>query len=169
MKKTMILFALGFSSLCAAEPINTQALQACTLIENDFKRLMCYDNVIANKPITAKRATKNMTPNDEQSGAVAPVASVTPELKEEGFGLERRVKVASEEIEAITADVIKITKTRRGKKVFTLDNGQEWTQVSKETFFADEGDTLIIQRASFGSFLMKKKGSNRTTRVKRVN
>lgn len=169
MKKTMILFALGFSSLCAAEQINTQALQACTLIENDFKRLMCYDNVIANKPITEKRAAKSVTRNNEQSAAVAPVVSATPEVKEEGFGLERRVKVASEEIAAITAGVTKITKTNRGKKVFTLDNGQEWTQVSKETFFADEGDTLIIQRASFGSFLMKKEGSNRTTRVKRVN
>ncbi|PHI36015.1 hypothetical protein CBQ28_16215 [Pseudoalteromonas sp. GCY] len=166
MKKTMILFALGFSSLCAAEPINTQALQACTLIENDFKRLMCYDNVIANKPITETHSSKAPV-NKDQINTARNEKKV--ELKEDGFGLEHKVKAASEEIEEITAKLVKTTTQGRDKMVFTLDNGQVWRQVSSETFFANEGDTLIIERASFGSFLMKKAGSNRTTRVKRVN
>ncbi|MCO7201576.1 MULTISPECIES: hypothetical protein [Pseudoalteromonas] len=166
MKKTMILFALGFSSLCAAEPINTQALQACTLIENDFKRLMCYDNVIANKPITEIHSSKAPVSKDKIKTARNEKKA---ELKEDGFGLEHKVKAASEEIEEITAKLVKTTTQGRDKMVFTLDNGQVWRQVSSETFFANEGDTLIIERASFGSFLMKKAGSNRTTRVKRVN
>ncbi|WP_462153603.1 hypothetical protein [Pseudoalteromonas piscicida] len=166
MKKTMILFALGFSSLCAAEPINTQALQACTLIENDFKRLMCYDNVIANKPITETHSSKAPMNKDKINTARN---EKKVELKEDGFGLEHKVKAASEEIEEITAKLVKTTTQGRDKMVFTLDNGQVWRQVSSETFFANEGDTLIIERASFGSFLMKKAGSNRTTRVKRVN
>ncbi|KJZ04944.1 MULTISPECIES: hypothetical protein [Pseudoalteromonas] len=166
MKKTMILFALGFSSLCAAEPINTQALQACTLIENDFKRLMCYDNVIANKPITETHSSKAPINKDKINTARN---EKKVELKEDGFGLEHKVKAASEEIEEITAKLVKTTTQGRDKMVFTLDNGQVWRQVSSETFFANEGDTLIIERASFGSFLMKKAGSNRTTRVKRVN
>ncbi|ASD68658.1 hypothetical protein [Pseudoalteromonas piscicida] len=166
MKKTMILFALGFSSLCAAEPVNTQALQACTLIENDFKRLMCYDNVIANKPITEAHSHKAPVNRDKIS---ATRNEKKAELKEDGFGLEHKVKAASEEIEEITAKLIKTTTQGRNKMVFSLDNGQVWRQVSSETFFANEGDTLIIERASFGSFLMKKAGSNRTTRVKRVN
>ncbi|MCG9767563.1 hypothetical protein EXT48_17115 [Pseudoalteromonas sp. CO348] len=166
MKKTMILFALGFSSLCAAEQINTQALQACTLIENDFKRLMCYDNVIANKPITETHSSKVPVNKDKINTARNEKKA---ELKEDGFGLEHKVKAASEEIEEITAKLVKTTTQGRDKMVFTLDNGQVWRQVSSETFFANEGDTLIIERASFGSFLMKKAGSNRTTRVKRVN
>ncbi len=166
MKKTIILFALGFSSLCAAEPINTQALQACTLIENDFKRLMCYDNVIANKPITETHSSKAPINKDKINTARN---EKKVELKEDGFGLEHKVKAASEEIEEITAKLVKTTTQGRDKMVFTLDNGQVWRQVSSETFFANEGDTLIIERASFGSFLMKKAGSNRTTRVKRVN
>ncbi|TMN35791.1 hypothetical protein [Pseudoalteromonas sp. S2755] len=166
MKKNMILFALGFSSICAAEPLNTQALQACTLIENDFKRLMCYDNVIANKPITETHLSKASVNKDKVN---TPRNEKRAELKEDGFGLEHKVKVASEEIEEITAKLVKTTTQGRDKMVFTLDNGQVWRQVSSETFFAKEGDTLIIERASFGSFLMKKAGSNRTTRVKRVN
>ncbi|KJY86978.1 hypothetical protein CWB89_08780 [Pseudoalteromonas piscicida] len=171
MKKTMILFALGFSSLCAAEPINTQALQACTLIENDFKRLMCYDNVIANKPITEIHSSKAPVSKAPVSKDKINTArnEKKAELKEDGFGLEHKVKAASEEIEEITAKLVKTTTQGRDKMVFTLDNGQVWRQVSSETFFANEGDTLIIERASFGSFLMKKAGSNRTTRVKRVN
>ncbi|MEZ7206097.1 hypothetical protein [Pseudoalteromonas sp. DY56-GL79] len=166
MKKTVILFALGFSSLCAAEPINTQALQACTLIENDFKRLMCYDNVIANKPITETHSSKAPLSKDKINTARNEKKA---ELKEDGFGLEHKVKAVSEEIEEITAKLVKTTTQGRNKMVFTLDNGQVWRQISSETFFANEGDTLIIERASFGSFLMKKAGSNRTTRVKRVN
>ncbi|MCF2828402.1 hypothetical protein KIJ96_09820 [Pseudoalteromonas piscicida] len=166
MKKTMILFAVGFTSLCAAKPINTQALQACTLIENDFKRLMCYDNVIANKPITEAQSGKAITSKNKVSEARS-VEKI--ESKEDGFGLEHKVKAASEEIEEITAKLVKTSTQGRNKMVFTLDNGQVWRQVSSETFFANEGDTLIIERASFGSFLMKKAGSNRTTRVKRVN
>ncbi|MEJ6474256.1 hypothetical protein [Pseudoalteromonas piscicida] len=164
MKKTMMLFALGFSSLCAAETINTQALQACTLIENDFKRLMCYDNVIANKPITEQRGTLTHTHGNSRQTQV-PVL----ESKEDGFGLENQIKVASEEIDEIRAKVTKVSTQGRGKMVFTLDNGQIWKQLSPETFSAEEGDTLTIERASFGSFLMKKEGLHRTTRVKRVN
>ena len=133
MKKTMILFALGFSSLCAAEPINTQALQACTLIENDFKRLMCYDNVIANKPITETHSSKAPINKDKINTARN---EKKVELKEDGFGLEHKVKAASEEIEEITAKLVKTTTQGRDKMVFTLDNGQVWRQVSSETFFS---------------------------------
>ncbi|MDW7551189.1 hypothetical protein [Pseudoalteromonas peptidolytica] len=170
MKKTMMLFAMGFSSLCAAETINTQALKACTLIENDFNRLMCYDNVIANKPISKPQVAKTSAQPTVQK-QVESLANTAPTVQsvEEGFGLERRVKAASEDIEEITAKVTEITEKARNRMVFTLDNGQVWKQVKSETFFVDAGDTVIIERASFGSFLMKKAGLNRTTRVKRVN
>lgn len=51
-KHLLSLLALASVPVLAATPINEQALQACSFIENDFNRLLCYDNTIAGKSLT---------------------------------------------------------------------------------------------------------------------
>ncbi|MEI5639933.1 MULTISPECIES: hypothetical protein [unclassified Pseudoalteromonas] len=172
MKKIIALVALGVSSFAVAKPINTQALQACAMVENDLKRLMCYDNVMANKPASqgnqkmAKQPGKPAHAMNKAQSNNKPEksASITSE-----FGLEHKIEAESRKIDEISAKLVKVERSARKRAFFTLDNGQVWKQVSAESFFADPGDTLVIKRASFGSFLMKKEGSNRSTRVKRVD
>ncbi len=165
MKKIIALVALGVSSFAVANPVNTQALQACTMIENDFKRLLCYDNVVANKP--ASHAKGNAAKRSNQS--VQPAQQTTAKNLAAEFGLEHKIAAESRKVEEISAKLVKVDHSARKRAFFTLDNGQVWKQVSVENFFANPGDTLVIKRASFGSFLMSKAGANRSTRVKRVD
>ena len=54
MKKQILslLVILSAPAFSAQSDINTQALKACSFIENDFNRLLCYDNTMAGKPLT---------------------------------------------------------------------------------------------------------------------
>ena len=49
MKKQLLslLVLLSAPTFAAQTQFNTQALQACSFIENDFNRLLCYDNTVA--------------------------------------------------------------------------------------------------------------------------
>ena len=49
------------------------------------------------------------------------------------------------------------------------ENGQHWQQVERERFQVRVGQAVEVRRASLGSFFMKKVGTNRSTRVKRVD
>ena len=49
----------------------------------------------------------------------------------------------------------------------TLDNGQVWKQVDASNLRLRVGDTVDIERASLGSFMLRKKGSKRSMRVSR--
>ena len=63
MKKQLLsLLVLLSAPTFAAQEINVQALQACSFIENDFNRLLCYDNTVAGKPLTKPSEKKNLTP-----------------------------------------------------------------------------------------------------------
>ena len=75
MKKQLIPFValLTITGTAQANEVNLQALQACTFVENDFNRLLCYDNVMAGKSLS-KPATKQQIEQPAASSA-APVAA----------------------------------------------------------------------------------------------
>jgi hypothetical protein len=164
--KTVALFSLLLASSSAlAQSVNLQALEACTLIEKDFNRLLCFDKVMANQPISA-------------SEFVAPKQTATqptsqPALSQEDkFGMSARLiekKTEQTQMDEIQAVVTQVEKSPLGSRKFTLDNNQKWNQIGSDTFYAKEGDKVEIRRGTLGSFLMKKVGSNRSIRVKRVD
>lgn len=51
--------------------------------------------------------------------------------------------------------------------LITLDNGQVWKQVDSSSLRLRVGDAVEIERASLGSFMLKKQGSKRSMRVSR--
>lgn len=157
MKKILIttLFLLSAPSL--ASNINVQALEACSLIENDFKRLMCYDKVISKETITS--SLNNEISSLPQSKSTKP---------KDTFGLENRKKEEAVKIDKIRAKVTKIQTNQVGYRTITLDNGQVWRQTDTDSFSAKKGDEIIITRGVFNSFKMKKANNNRTVQVKRV-
>ena len=165
MIKKLTILTLVFSPLSFSAPLNTAALEACSLVDNDFKRLLCYDRVIAGKPIKSSLNSDN-TLNKKQAEVIASTKSNADST----FGHEDKIKAQEKsEVEQITSDIVSVKESAVGIITFTLNNKQKWKQASSEYFSAKKGDTVIIKRASFGSFLMKKQGSNRTTRVKRVD
>lgn len=56
-----------------------------------------------------------------------------------------------------------------GRTVFRLANGQVWQQSAPgEFFYRTQDPTVIIRRASFGSYLLRIEGKNSSVRVRRI-
>jgi len=156
MKKLTLSLLVLLSANSFAQDINTQALKACSMIENDFKRLVCYDQIIAGKSIDVSTAKAPIMV--EQSKAVN---------KEEKFGLEHKNISTNAEPEQVSL-VEKVKKAPHGELIITLANGQVWRQLGTDNFRIKAEAEVTIMRGALNSFLLKKMGSNKTIRVKRV-
>lgn len=158
MTTLLLLTASGYTS-----QINVQALEACSLVENDLKRLMCYDKVIAGKKISQPIMKDE---KDKSDNALKVVEKSQNKANE--FGLEKSKQVAAKKLDEIRSTVVKITKNPRGQRTFTLSNDQIWKQKGSDSFTAKKGDEVVIIRGIFDSFRMKKAGTNRQIQVKRI-
>ncbi|ASM51522.1 hypothetical protein PESP_a3761 [Pseudoalteromonas espejiana DSM 9414] len=175
MKKQLLsLLVLLSAPTVTAQEINVQALQACSFIENDFNRLLCYDNTVAGKPLTKPTEKKTLTPPKAVTNVTpnvsAPVAAVTataPAAKGDDFGLEHK-EITKDKDENITALVSSVKKAPYGELIISLDNDQQWRQIGSDSLKLKESDTVVISRGVFNSFLLRKEGQNRSIRVKRT-
>jgi len=156
MKKLTLSLLVLLSANSFAQDINTQALKACSLIENDLKRLICYDQIIAGKSIDISAAETSL--KVEQTKVIT---------KEEEFGLEHKNISANADAEQI-ATLAKVKKAPHGELIFTLNNGQIWRQLGTDHFRAKAENEVVIMRGALNSFLLKKMGANKTIRVKRI-
>lgn len=162
-KHLLTVLTLVSVPVLAASPINEQALQACSFIENDFNRLLCYDNTIAGKPLTQNQKKSAQTNvKADTATATAPIATKTKE-----FGLEHK-EIAENGDESITSMISSVKKAPYGELIITLENNQQWRQIGSDSLRLDKGDTVIISRGMFNSFLLKKADQNRSIRVKRT-
>lgn len=163
MKKILITTLFLLSAPSFASAINVQALEACSLVENDLKRLMCYDKVIGGKKIS-----KSTTKAEESRPAQINKIVEQPQNQANEFGLEKSKQAAAKKLDEIRATVTELSKNTQGQHTFTLSNGQVWKQKNSERFTANEGDEVVIIRGIFDSFRMKKAGTNRQIQVKRI-
>lgn len=140
-----------------------QAVLACKQQSDNFARLHCYDQIAAQlsaQPITEVTqplATANLT-----QASIQPTA----QMVEDDFG--RTKTRPSADLENIRSRVKTLTKSKLDKFVLTLENGQEWRQTDNYTINIKVGDTVVIEKAALGSFLLNVEGANRKIRVKRV-
>lgn len=172
MKKLPIVILTLLALPLSAKEINTQALKACSFVENDFQRLQCYDQVIAGKELTATEKNKSSKSQAKlPDNAAAPAKSksenvaATAQKAEDNFGLEHR-KVEKKDDE-ITSVVTKVKTHPHGELIITLENGHVWQQIGSDRFNLQAGETVIITRGMFNSFIMKVEGRNRGIKVKR--
>ena len=156
----------------------------CQLIENDQARLECYDAAIANPvtpPSVATEAVPPAAPETVSEDTAAPAEyTATPDVpsQEELFGLSgEQVKRSYEsaagkkelkELKELSAVVTSIEVVGHGKLVVSLDNGQVWRQNNAPSIRLKVGDTIVVRKAAFGSFKMKKDTANASMRVTRV-
>ena len=157
MKKILMTTLLLLSASGYASQINVQALEACSLVENDLKRLMCYDKIMKNeKPHKAQK--ENKVHLNKQ-------AKVPKNTRDDEFGLENRVE---HKVDHIRSEIVTLKLPKVGSKTVTLENGQIWKLTDVDVFRAKVGDTVVIKRAALGSFLMNEVNSKRAYRVKRL-
>lgn len=142
-QKRYFLAMLLFSATLQA----TADWQDCRHISNDGARLACYDNYAFTL--------------DKQA------AQPTVEQQAAAFGLPKQSP--AENLQDISSQISRIEKTTHGTRIFYLENEQVWRQVgSSSQPRLKTGDIVMIERGALGSFIMKKQGSNRSLRIKRI-
>ena len=168
----------------------------CARLQDDTARLACYDAVFradpaagpapaartdAEIPPAAAQATRPVpgavtSPASAPSAAAAvPAAAATASDREDDFGLtgvqraERAAAAGTAQPDRLTAVVAEVYDSRVGKPAFRLDNGQRWKQTEATDLpMFRVGETVVIRKASFGSFLASVPGSGRpAVRVRR--
>ena len=181
------LIARSFAILVVALPGATafadalrDELSVCRDLTDDDARLICYDAAVDRSRRSAASGPRSApAPVPAQAAAAAASApaasSAASSLSQEdlfgksGDEVERTVQEATgnQPIDSLTATITKLQQYSYDKVLITLDNGQVWKQVDASNLRLRVGDAIEIERASLGSFMLKKQGSKRTMRVSR--
>jgi hypothetical protein len=127
----------------AAEPA-----PRCTSVFDDAQRLACYDAQFGKprRPDAAQPAS-HAAPAPVTAAPVSPTAPTTPKPR----------------VELIAGRVTAVHRIAGDRFMFTLDNGQDWTQLERDPNVQIEvGDTVKIRRAMLGSWMLETRDGVRT-------
>ena len=154
-------------------------LVVCRGLPSDEARVICYDAAVdrsrrgdAQHSASAGKPFPAVEPAAAAASGVAAAAISQEELfGQNSHEVQRTVEEAtgSERIDSISAQVTRLQQYDFEKVVISLDNGQAWKQIDSSRLRLKVGDDVTIERASFGSFMLRKKDSKRTMRVSRMD
>jgi hypothetical protein len=153
------------------------AVSKCADIAAASERLQCYDNAAAAAKtlLASQPAAQQQAGAEEDGGGVLAwfgLSETKPVKKPEDFGRPPPRADEPKEITEISARVTKFSRTGLGRAVFTLDNGQVWTQVAGDTTEvrdAKSGDEVTVEKAFMGSYSLifkERKGLIKVRRTK---
>ena len=165
----LTLLALWFHLPAAAETLS-EAMTKCSEVENSLQRLVCYDQLqrgmqsYGDDSVLVPKAA-SLPAGLNAAAAIKPALPSLPNrpTAEERFGK----KAADTDIDALTATIVSKKKNPRGRVILTLSNGQIWGQIDDDYLSLHVGDIVVIQKAAFGSFLLRKTSGSKRIRVKR--
>ena len=142
---TAILGACTLGTALAADPLQQlrQELAACAVITGVDGRVACYDRLAARNTIA---------PTAPPVTAAAPAA---PSDSPADFGLSGVQKQSPKQrVQALTARIVGFSRASSGRTRVTLDNGETWEMQDDPDALLAVGDSVTIQRATLGSFLL---------------
>lgn len=171
MKKLLLpLLFLAQPALTAEE-----ALTKCRQIEEIAERVVCYDKIVdshfptdSSDTDSSDRVEITTPPEITKSNAVPDAQSLFGTNDAEAKRLVE-TSLAIEQIDKIVAIVTDVRKSATKKLTVTLDNGQIWRQLDSQRLRLKRGETVIVRKASLGSYLLEKHSGSRSIRVKRAN
>jgi hypothetical protein len=152
----------------------------CSAISAVIERLQCYDNaaVAAKMALAAPPAAQQQaaveTEEEESNGGVMSwfgLSGTKPVKKAEDFGRPAPRVDEPKEMTAISASVTKFARTGLGRAIFTLDNGQVWTQIEGDTTEVRDvpsGEEVTVEKAFFGSYSLVFKERKGLIKVRRT-
>ena len=176
------LIARSFAILAFALPGATayadelrDKLSTCNDLTDADARLACYDAAVDRSRQSAASGPAPAAPQPAAPAQAEPAKTGAGTLSQEdlfgksGDEMERTVQEAtgSAPIDSLGATISKLQRYSYDKVLITLDNGQVWKQIDGSSLRLRVGDAIEIERASLGSFMLKKQGSKRTMRVSR--
>lgn len=188
MKKIITLSIALFSAMSFASEDISDHLKSCRAEQDSLKRLMCYDALADDLPqAVTKKARVEVEKVDKIEKAVATSAkqqvatkpleetvTVKSAAKEKAvsaeaiFGNEYKPKPNENRVDEVTFVIKSVKQSARKTWKFVFENGQRWDQKDDSYVKFNVGEKVQIKRGVFNSFYLKKIGSNRTIRVKRV-
>lgn len=167
MKTPLLLLttaSLMLSSTTYAS-IETQ-LAKCAAIEDKLERLICYDD-LSQTTRSNSTVTKPLPTTETVALATSTTAVVSTTSKpQDNFGKVK--KSEEEEISKIYLDVSKVSKDPYGALKIQFSNGQVWKQTDNRSFKLKAEQTVYIEKAALGSFMLGLDNRNSTIRVKRL-
>lgn len=157
--KAATLLSVFISSIAIASSLPGNLVQ-CRTIDNDAKRLACYDLALEQLATDASQLVAH--PSQEVKSAAQPTAK---QFGQEHLKAGQQDK--PQQLEQLEAQVVSIKKAPYKKQIITLSNGQVWKMVAKQLRVkADE--TIYIKRGILSAYYMGKPSVNKTVRVKRL-
>lgn len=183
----LLLLLLGAVAAHGSAPRDASS---CFDIDDDAKRLNCYDTVLGrNKapsaPTTAPASAAKAAPPATAAPAavVAPAAAAaatsgapTPVAPDASFGMNSKLRreqqgeqAAPGETKELAARVTQVKRSPEGFYTVWLDNGQVWRQIEivRDLSFA-AGDSVTIRRTFSGSYLLRNNVGNRAGYARRL-
>ena len=172
MRLTLITAAIMFVSVQANASIEQQLTQ-CAATADKLDRLICYDKLaesvkadtISTQAIPATVATVAVPTT---AAAIVATASQAPAAKiADDFGMEAK-RVQENTVDKIYLEIQSIAEDAYGAIKVTFTNGQVWKQTDGRKYNVKQGETVYIEKAALGSFLMGTDDRNAKVRVKRL-
>lgn len=172
MRLTLITAAIMLVSVQANASIEQQITQ-CAATADKLDRLICYDKLaesvkadtISTQAIPATVATVAVPTTAAAIVATAPQA---PAAKiADDFGMEAK-RVQENTVDKIYLEIQSIAEDAYGDIKVTFTNGQVWKQTDGRKYNVKQGETVYIEKAALGSFLMGTDDRNAKVRVKRL-
>ncbi|AWB59385.1 hypothetical protein [Colwellia sp. Arc7-D] len=159
-------YVVFISNMASAENLSVEIVQ-CSEMKNNQQRLQCFDSYVA----------KNSTLNSENKiDSTSKLEVSTINTKAEGekelvssFGKAHRYSEKEREFDEFKSTIKVASKNLHKDWEIELENGQIWLQKGgdKRAKFSD-GDSIIITRGVMNSFQLKKIGTKRRIRVRRI-
>ncbi|GCF89869.1 hypothetical protein [Shewanella sp. M-Br] len=172
MRLTLITAAIMLVSVQANASIEQQLTQ-CAATSDKLDRLICYDklaeSVKADTISTqAIPATVAIVAVPTTAAAIVATAPQAPAAKiADNFGMEAK-RVQENTVDKIYLEIQSIAEDAYGDIKVTFTNGQVWKQTDGRKYNVKQGETVYIEKAALGSFLMGTDDRNAKVRVKRL-
>lgn len=192
MSRTLLvtIALLGLNTPVLAADL-TGELSRCRGIDSLSQRLACYDRIVDGLPevnvtstvqptapaptaktSSAAAASKSQAPVESKPSQPEPAAAKPEELFGKSNAEVQEVvakKLEIETVDQIASKVKRIQISPSKEYVVYLENGQVWRQKDKPGKWRIKvGETAIISKASFGSFLMKSDARKKSVRAERL-
>lgn len=170
MRLTLITAAIMLVSVQANARIEQQLTQ-CATTADKLDRLICYDKLAES--VKAGTINTQVIPATVATVAVpaAAIVATVPQAPAakiaDDFGMEAK-RVQENTVDKIYLEIQSIAEDAYGDIKVTFTNGQVWKQTDGRKYNVKQGETVYIEKAALGSFLMGTDDRNAKVRVKRL-
>lgn len=162
MRKLWITTAAILISANATAGIE-QELSACASITDKLDRLICFDALAQTVKVKSPTTLATVA---SATVAAKPVPVTLPTNIEDEFGSLKKTEV--DKIDKIYLQVSSLTKDPYGALKINFSNGQVWKQTDGRRYKLKVDQTVFIEKAALGSFILGTDAHNSTIRVKRL-